>query len=145
MSRSTFFRSSLAFAFALMMVMTDPISKAVAATLTTSPSPSPTIPHKFLGMDVHGDPVLLPLIGTGTWQYNHTTAYQSVCQAFAAGYTFVDTALGYKNQRGVGKAIRDCWQGERSDLFVMTKIPGTYGHNDTVVILVYGCKLGSLC
>jgi len=86
---------------------------------------SPTaIPTKFLGMDVHGDPVLLPLVGAGTWQYNDTIAYQSVCKAFHAGYTFVDTALGYGNQRGVGKAIQDCWEGERSDLFVMTKIPG---------------------
>ena len=75
-------------------------------------------------MDVHGDPVMMPLIGAGTWQYNDTIAYQSVCKAFQAGYTFVDTAFGYGNQKGVGKAIRDCWQGERSDLFVMTKIPG---------------------
>jgi diketogulonate reductase-like aldo/keto reductase len=81
-------------------------------------------------MDAHGNPVLLPLLGTGTWQYNETTAYQSVCKAFAAGYTLVDTALGYQNQRGVGKAIRDCWQGNRSDLFVMTKIPG----NITIIL-----------
>jgi diketogulonate reductase-like aldo/keto reductase len=78
-------------------------------------------------MDVHGEPVLLPLVGAGTWQYNETIAYESVCKAFLAGYTFVDTAFGYRNQRGVGKAIQDCWQGERKDLFVMTKIPGTYG------------------
>lgn len=92
-------------------------------TRASSQSP-PSIPQKFLGMDVHGDPVMLPLVGAGTWQYNDTTAYQSVCKAFQAGYTFVDTAFGYGNQRGVGKAIKDCWQGERSELFVMTKIPG---------------------
>ncbi|KAG7345585.1 2,5-didehydrogluconate reductase [Nitzschia inconspicua] len=92
--------------------------------LTNAALLTPSIPRKFLGMDAHGDPVLLPLLGAGTWQYNETIAYESVCKAFAAGYTFVDTALGYRNQRGVGKAIRDCWQGERSDLFVMTKIPG---------------------
>lgn len=89
-----------------------------------SSSSSAVIPSKFLGMDVHGDPVYVPLIGTGTWQYNDTMAYQSVCKAFEAGYTFVDTAFGYHNQRGVGRAIRDCWLGERTDLFVMTKIPG---------------------
>jgi len=75
-------------------------------------------------MDVHGKPVYMPLIGAGTWQYDEDEAYDSVCKSFAAGYTFVDTAYGYKNQKGVGKAIKDCWKGNRTDLFVMTKIPG---------------------
>jgi Aldo/keto reductase family len=78
-----------------------------------------SIPVKHIGMDVHGLPVHMPLVGAGTWQYNDTIAYQSLCKAFTAGITFVDTALGYKNQKGVGKAIRDCWQGKRQDLFVM--------------------------
>jgi diketogulonate reductase-like aldo/keto reductase len=82
------------------------------------------IPFATIGSDIHGNAVELPLIGAGTWQYNNTITYQSVCQAFEAGYTFVDTALGYGNQKGVGLAIRDCWQGKRDDLFVMTKIPG---------------------
>jgi hypothetical protein len=81
-------------------------------------------PTKFIGVDYQGDPVYMPLIGTGTWQYDSTTAYDSVCQAFGAGYNFVDTAYGYKNQQGVGRAIQDCWKGNRTDLFVMTKIPG---------------------
>lgn len=82
------------------------------------------IPFATIGSDVYGDAVEMPLIGAGTWQYNDTIAYQSVCQAFEAGYTFVDTAFAYGNQKGVGLAIRDCWQGKRDDLFVMTKIPG---------------------
>lgn len=81
-------------------------------------------PSRFLGMDVYGKPVYMPLIGAGTWQYDEDEAYDSVCKSFAAGYTFVDTAYGYKNQKGVGKAIKDCWKGNRTDLFVMTKIPG---------------------
>ena len=83
-------------------------------------------PTKFIGVDYQGDPVYMPLIGTGTWQYDNTTAYESVCQAFGAGYNFVDTAYGYKNQQGVGRAIQDCWKGNRTDLFVMTKIPGKF-------------------
>jgi diketogulonate reductase-like aldo/keto reductase len=83
-----------------------------------------TIPSIIIGVDVANVPVKMPLIGAGTWQYNDTIAYQAVCQAFAAGYTFVDTAFGYGNQQGVGRAILDCWQGSREDLFVMTKIPG---------------------
>ena len=75
------------------------------------------VPSLFIGFDLNGTGVNLPLIGAGTWQYNNSIAYQSVCKAFQAGYTFVDTALGYGNQKGVGLAIRDCWQRpERSCL-----------------------------
>ncbi len=83
-----------------------------------------SIPSIAIGNDVHGQSVILPLLGAGTWQYNSTIAYQSVCHAFDAGYTFVDTAFGYGNQKGVGRAIQDCWTSSRQDLFVMTKIPG---------------------
>ena len=83
-----------------------------------------SIPSIIIGTDVEGKAVEMPLIGAGTWQYNDTVAYQSVCQALEACYTFVDTAFGYGNQKGVGLAIRDCWKGKREDLFVMTKIPG---------------------
>lgn len=88
------------------------------------------IPTISIGNDVHGKPVELPLVGTGTWQYNDTIAYQSVCTAFEQGYNFVDTAFGYLNQKGVGKAIKDCWHGSRDELFVMTKIPGGLNTNE---------------
>jgi diketogulonate reductase-like aldo/keto reductase len=83
-----------------------------------------SIPNTTIGIDVYGRSVYMPLIGAGTWQYNDTIAYQSVCQAFEAGYTMVDTAFGYGNERGVGMAIQDCWRRSRNELFVMTKIPG---------------------
>lgn len=105
-----------------------------AATQVGDPEQIPTV---VIGRDVHGMDVVMPMIGAGTWQYNDTVAYQSVCKAFQeGGYTFVDTAFGYQNQKGVGLAIRDCWQAQpgvlgdhrrrnsRDDLFVMTKIPG---------------------
>uniref|UniRef100_A0A7S4AXL1 NADP-dependent oxidoreductase domain-containing protein n=1 Tax=Pseudo-nitzschia australis TaxID=44445 RepID=A0A7S4AXL1_9STRA len=100
------------------------------------------IPTKFIGPNVHGDPVYLPLIGAGTWQYNDDEAYESVCKAFGAGYTFVDTAYGYKNQKGVGRAIKDCWKGKREDLFVLTKIPG--GLNTTEVQTLHENNLEEL-
>jgi diketogulonate reductase-like aldo/keto reductase len=83
-----------------------------------------TIPVKQIGTDVHGWPVCMPLLGAGTWQYNDTIAYQSLCKSFNAGIHMVDTAFGYNNEHGVGKAIAQCYQGRRQDLFVMTKIPG---------------------
>jgi diketogulonate reductase-like aldo/keto reductase len=85
------------------------------------------IPFRTIGVDNSGANVDMPLLGAGTWQYNDTIAYQSVCHALDAGYTFIDTAFGYGNQKGVGKAIQDCWKGKREDLFVMTKIPGGLG------------------
>jgi len=88
---------------------------------------SPDIPSITIGVDVAGEDVNLPLLGAGTWQYNDTIAYESVCKAFRQGYTFVDTASNYKNQKGVGRAIKDCWTRDRKDLFVMTKIPGGLG------------------
>jgi diketogulonate reductase-like aldo/keto reductase len=81
--------------------------------------PTPTV-EIFPGVN-------MPLVGAGTWQYNNSQAYNSVCNAFDAGYTYVDTAWGYGNQQGVGQALQDCWFAKgrtREDLFIMTKIPG---------------------
>lgn len=77
----------------------------------------------------------MPLVGAGTWQYNATQAYQSLCLAFQAGYSYIDTANVYGNQNGVGQAIKDCWIGKgrrREDLFVVTKCNGGLG-TDAVV------------
>merc|ERR1719353_1528495 len=112
---------------------TEPAAEGGDCDVTLSVVPvQATIPTVSLGVDVHGKEVLKPVVGAGTWQYNDTVAYSSVCQAFAAGYTFVDTANGYGNQRGVGKAIKDCWKGKREDLFVMTKSPGGLTREETL-------------
>ena len=98
--------------------------------------PTPTI---NIGKDVYGNDVIMPLIGAGTWQYNDTIAYESLCKAFDVGYTFIDTAWGYHNSVGVGNAINDCWitklNHTRDELFVMTKIPG--GLTTKAEILAY--------
>lgn len=96
------------------------------------PSEDLDIPTKQIGTDVYGLPVNLPLLGAGTWQYNNTIAYQSLCKSFDAGYTLVDTAFGYGNERGVGKAIKECYKGKRSNLFVLTKIPGGLSREETI-------------
>jgi diketogulonate reductase-like aldo/keto reductase len=100
-------------------------------TFTTNDT-NTTVPRITIGMDVHEMPVRMPLFGAGTWQYNDTIAYQSVCQAFSVGVTLVDTAFGYGNEQGVGKAIRDCYTGKRSDLFVLTKVPGGLTFSETL-------------
>lgn len=100
---------------------------AGAATVDDRPAQqaeAPDIPTIDIGRDVHGSIVRMPLVGSGTWQYNDTIAYQSLCKAFAAGSTFVDTAFGYQNEHGVRNALADCYTGRREDLFVLTKVPG---------------------
>ena len=88
------------------------------------------IPAIVIGVDIHGESVKLPLVGVGTASLNDTVAYESVCKSFRVGYTMVDTAHQYKNQKGVGQAIRDCWKRPRSELFVLTKIPGGLTRNE---------------
>jgi len=67
----------------------------------------------------------MPLVGLGTWQYNDTVAEQATLDAFKIGYRHVDTALGYGNQVGVGKALKTIKKGlERDQFFVTSKIPG---------------------
>ena len=67
--------------------------------------------------------VELPLAGLGTWQYNSSVAEAAVLAALDAGYTHIDTALGYKNQDGVGRALAASGRA-RTSFFVTSKIPG---------------------
>ena len=64
------------------------------------PDSYPTVPMR----GVKGN-VPMPLIGIGTWQYNDSVAAAEVEAAFDIGYRHVDTALGYKNQEGVGAGL----------------------------------------
>ena len=77
------------------------MSLKVAATLVAIATAAQAVPPTVnLGPDVNGKDVVMPLVGAGTWQYNDTVAYDSVCKAFANGYNMVDTAHGYGNERG---------------------------------------------
>jgi diketogulonate reductase-like aldo/keto reductase len=72
----------------------------------------------------------IPLAGLGTWQYNNSVAYSAVLTALKdVGYTHIDTAIGYGNQVGVGKAIADS-ERKRSDIFITSKIPGGLTQDD---------------
>lgn len=111
------------------------LNKTTTPSITHTITTITKIPTISIGTDVYGNSVDMPLVGAGTWQYNETIAYESLCKAFhEADYTFVDTAFGYGNQRGVGKAIRDCYKGKREDLFVMTKIPGGLHVSETLAL-----------
>lgn len=63
----------------------------------------------------------MPLLGFGTWQIPDADAPAAVGAALEAGYRHVDTATGYSNQRGVGKALAASGLA-RDDVFVTTKL-----------------------
>eukprot|EP00959_Pyramimonas_sp_CCMP1952_P019778 417748-Pyramimonas_sp.AAC.1 len=65
--------------------------------------------------------VHMPMVGLGTWLYNSSRAKHAVELALKVGYTHVDTALMYENQKGVGEALAGF---PRDSFFVTTKIPG---------------------
>lgn len=67
--------------------------------------------------------VQLPMAGLGTWQYNSSVAEDAVLAALGMGYTHIDTALGYKNQDGVGRALLKSGRARHS-YFITSKIPG---------------------
>ncbi|MFZ6993487.1 aldo/keto reductase [Curtobacterium sp. RRHDQ66] len=64
----------------------------------------------------------MPLLGFGTWQIADADAPAAVHAALEAGYRHIDTATGYSNQRGVGKAVAASGLA-RDDVFVTTKLP----------------------
>lgn len=67
--------------------------------------------------------VQIPKVAFGTWQIpGGDTAYQAVLAALKAGYRHIDTALAYRNEASVGKAIRDSGI-LREQIFVTTKLP----------------------
>lgn len=77
--------------------------------------------------------VEIPAIGFGTWQIPEgEEAYQAVKEALAAGYTHIDTAAIYGNEKSVGKAIKDSGI-DRNLLFITTKLWNTErGYDKTI-------------
>ena len=63
----------------------------------------------------------MPQLGFGVWQVPDEEAAVAVGTAFKAGYTSIDTAMVYKNEKGVGQAIKES-SIPREDLFITTKV-----------------------
>ncbi|MCF2648454.1 aldo/keto reductase [Niallia sp. Sow4_A1] len=63
----------------------------------------------------------MPQLGFGVWQVPDEEAALAVTNAFKVGYTSIDTAMVYRNEQGVGKAIKDS-SIPREDLFITTKV-----------------------
>jgi diketogulonate reductase-like aldo/keto reductase len=65
--------------------------------------------------------VTMPLLGLGVWQIpDGRQTEQAVRWALESGYRHIDTATLYRNERSVGRAVRDSGV-PREELFVATK------------------------
>jgi len=93
------------------------------------PSDYPSIPMRGVAGNVP-----MPLVGVGTWQYDDATAGTAVVEGFKVGMRHVDTALGYRNQNGVGAALKTVGL-DREEYFVTSKIPGGTDFNETTANL----------
>jgi diketogulonate reductase-like aldo/keto reductase len=62
----------------------------------------------------------IPQLGFGVFQVPPDETQAVVERAFAAGYRHIDTAAAYRNEAGVGKALRASGLG-RGEVFITTK------------------------
>ncbi len=63
----------------------------------------------------------MPQLGFGVWQVDNDQATEAVSIALQTGYTSIDTAMIYKNEEGVGKALKET-SVPRENLFITTKV-----------------------
>jgi 2,5-diketo-D-gluconate reductase A len=66
----------------------------------------------------------VPQLGFGTFLVSPDEAREAVASALDAGYRHVDSAAGYRNEAGVGEAVRGSGL-DRSEIFVTTKLFNT--------------------
>ncbi|TPI19866.1 aldo/keto reductase [Mesorhizobium sp. B4-1-1] len=67
------------------------------------------------------DGAAIPQIGLGVWQVDPDITAKVVRWGVEAGYRLIDTAEGYRNEEGVGEAIRSAGV-PRSELFITSKL-----------------------
>jgi len=73
-----------------------------------------------------------PVIGIGTFMLKPEDAENSVREALKMGYSLVDTANAYVNERAVGRGIKDSGV-KREDVFLSTKLwPSEYENENAV-------------
>lgn len=76
--------------------------------------------------------VTIPKLGFGTWQIPNEDAYNAVTMALKNGYTHIDTALAYRNEENVGKAVKD-FGISREDVFITSKLPAQIKGYDVTI------------
>ncbi len=69
-------------------------------------------------------PVEMPILGFGTYQIPPEETQKCVEDALSVGYRLIDTAQAYRNEAGVGAALKTALNGglKREELFIETKL-----------------------
>ena len=76
--------------------------------------------------------VKCPVVGIGTFMLTPAEAENSVREALKMGYSLVDTANAYVNERAVGRGMKESGV-ERGDIFLSTKLwPSEYENENAV-------------
>lgn len=76
--------------------------------------------------------VTCPVIGIGTFMLSPAEAQVSVREALKMGYSLVDTAAAYVNERAVGRGMKESGV-KREDIFLSTKLwPSEYENENAV-------------
>ena len=76
--------------------------------------------------------VTCPVVGIGTFMLSPAEAQVSVREALKMGYSLVDTAAAYVNERAVGRGIRASSAG-RGNVFLSTKLWPSEYENEAAV------------
>lgn len=63
----------------------------------------------------------MPQLGFGVWQVEDDQAEIAVAEALKVGYRSIDTAMIYRNENGVGRAVKEA-NLPREELFITTKV-----------------------
>ena len=66
----------------------------------------------------------MPILGYGVYQVEPAEAQRCVEDAISVGYRLIDTAQSYRNEEGVGAAVKMAIAGgvKREELFITTKL-----------------------
>jgi 2,5-diketo-D-gluconate reductase A len=83
----------------------------------------------------------MPLLGFGTWQIEDSEATGATEFALEAGYRHIDTATGYENEAGIGRALASATV-PRDELFLTTKLPPDHGGRERQTLEASLSKLG---
>lgn len=84
--------------------------------------------------------IKMPIVGLGTWLSKSEDVYNAVLTALQNGYRHIDTAMIYKNEESIGKAIKDSLV-PREEIFVTTKLWNTdQGYEEALVAFEISLK-----
>jgi diketogulonate reductase-like aldo/keto reductase len=86
--------------------------------------------------------VAIPQLGFGVWQVPAEGTEKAVRTALDAGYQSIDTAAAYRNEAGVGDAIRSSGLPRR-ELFITTKLANS-DHGYDQALRAFEASLGRL-